>query len=555
MKKLFIIFAALVSLISITNAELQEESGYHICRASRKRAFVSGEAIVCMSADVRGGMETIPSRNALKEKFGVYSIERLTRREPDNIEKIHHLDRLYLFRFSKEEPVANFINYIARDDAIEYAQPNFLYKLFCDPNDSLFAEQWNLRKAKFTDGWDHQTGDPLVTIAMVDAGLDWSHPDLCDNTWVNPGEDLDGDGVVFDSDDLNGEDDDGNGYIDDLIGWDWTHDDNDPAPTFTGEDHGTLCGGIANAVTNNNEGIAGAAYNCKLIALRCTHPEEPLSISTWAAICAIVYARVMGADVINMSWGSCGYDNVLNDVIQASHLSGMVITASAGTYCDSSVICYPAGYENVIAVTATDSSDRKLGNANYGDWIDVCAPGQDIYSTIPEGGYGLYSGTSVAAPQVAALVALLRAQNPDSSNFWIEHRIFETCDNIDSLNPGYEGKLGHGRINALEALSSVGIEGNNQAIKRIKLRIHPNPAFSSLELHYAIPSSQEVVLRIYDISGGLVKELVNDSQNKGNHAVIWGAKDLYNKRVRNGIYFVVLKAGRMETTEKVVVLH
>lgn len=415
--------------------------------------WVDGEAIVSFRSKLvetaPGTFELPPSLYLTKDRFGFYDIEPLLQGRMDEMDTQYGLDRAYILRFDPSENVKDFVAQVSLSPDVEIAEPNYLYRLFITPDDPLFPSQWFLYDIKAPQGWEIQKGSPNVVIAVVDAGIDTAHPDLNANLWRNPGEVLDG------------IDNDGNGYIDDIVGWDWTKGDNDPTPTYFGfpgwppdEDHGTWCNSIANAVTNNTTGVAGVAWNVQMMGMRTTAWRSPGHISTDHAVSAIHYARVNGAHVISCSWGGNRFSHFVNNAIQQAHHAGLVIVAAAGND-NSSARHYPAAYDNVIAVGGTEPGNRKWGSSNYGTWVDVCAPAAGIYGCDTDGtGSDLYespSGTSGSAPQVAGLAALLFSKYPDSSNIFIENRIFETSVPIDDTL--YEqGKLGHGKINMFKAL-------------------------------------------------------------------------------------------------------
>lgn len=413
--------------------------------------WVEGEAIVRFTPEGNRRIGSIASIDSLNQVFEVYEVARLLRKAPSKMDTDYGLDRVHLFRFSPEKEVFDFVQAYRKNRWIELVEPNRRYTLCREPDDSLFSFQWNLSKIFCPEGWEIQTGTDSTVIAVVDVGTDWQHPDLQDNVWINKDEDINLNGqfepwLAASGGDLDSIDNDLNGYVDDVIGWDWADDDNDPVPTLPEETHGTWCNGIANAVTDNEQGMAGVAYNCRSMAVRC-------SMVTSTLIPAINYASANGAHVISCSWGSYYPSAVLNDAIQAAHASGVVICAAAGNK-DTDQLHYPSCYENVIAVAASDSLDRldRIGShSNYGDCIDVCAPGYRIYGTTPGDGYERADGTSASSPGVAGLAALLKARYPDSSNTFIEKRIFRCCDSMpDTLF--LQGKLGHGRINVHRAL-------------------------------------------------------------------------------------------------------
>ena len=207
-----------------------------------------------------------------------------------------------------------------------------------------------------------------------------------------------------------------------------------------------------------NRGIAGVSWNCKIMSIR-SFDSGGYGTDTDAAD-AIIYASDNGADVISMSWGSDSSSQYIQDAVDYAYETGVVLVAAAGNY-DTDEEHYPAAYENVIAVAATDENDRRAffgcwGScyySNYGEWIGVSAPGRNIVSMALNNDYATYSGTSMACPHVAGLAALIISHFPEYSNAMVIERIITTTDNIDSPNPGFEGLLGTGRINAYKALT------------------------------------------------------------------------------------------------------
>ncbi|MBP5331155.1 MAG: S8 family serine peptidase [Lachnospiraceae bacterium] len=264
-------------------------------------------------------------------------------------------------------------------------------------------------------GWyayeaDEHTGQPVI-IAVIDTGVDFNHPDLADSMWINPGEIPD-----------NGKDDDGNGYIDDVYGWDFYNNDNTICHYITDEatgnriadpddcdDHGTHIAGVIAAARNNGIGIAGIASvgNVKIMSLKIhggTNRKGKLS----DAIKAIRYAERMGASVCNISWGTYTYSASLASAIRNSKMLFVCAAGNDGTDNDKHPI-YPAcfGFDNIISVGFVNAHGKLPFNSNYGhDTVDIVVPGTDIMSTTV-GSYSAISGSSMAAPQVSAIAALL----------------------------------------------------------------------------------------------------------------------------------------------------
>lgn len=308
------------------------------------------------------------------------------------------------------------------------------------PGDPLYPEQWFFPIMQAPSAWDLTHGSPTVVVAVVDNGTDWEHVDMSANIWSNSLESPN-----------NGIDDDLNGFIDDIRGWDFIGNDNDPAPG--GEDyHGTHTAGLVSAMMNNGRGVVGMAPSCKLMPLRCGSGDY-----ITAGIDGILYAAHNGADVISLSWGGTSSNPWEQEVINDALLVGAVIVAAAGNE-HSTIAHYPAAYEGVMAIAATDLNDE-LWNAgsigsNYGPWITVCAPGVSILSLVPEG-YGTSSGTSMSTPLVAGIAALVKSYHPSWTNDQIVSQIVNTANDIYPKNPSYIGDLGSGRVNAYRALAET----------------------------------------------------------------------------------------------------
>ncbi len=307
------------------------------------------------------------------------------------------------------------------------------------PNDPYFSSLYGMQKLHAPDAWEYSTGSSDVIVAVVDTGVDYTHPDLAANMWVNSNEIP-----------ANGVDDDVNGYIDDYRGWDFYNNDNNPADDHS---HGTHCAGTVGAVGNNGIGVVGVTWNVSIMPLKFMGAGG--SGPTSAAISAINYARMEGADVISNSWGGDDYSSALKTAIDNS--GAVVVCAAGNDYGRNTDVNpqYPSAYtsSNIIAVLSTDSSDSLSTFSNIGPTsVDLGAPGTSIYSTIPGTGYGSKSGTSMATPHVAGLAALVKAENSSLSVTEVKALIM---DNVDPL-PALSGKcLKGGRINAYKTMAAV----------------------------------------------------------------------------------------------------
>lgn len=326
-----------------------------------------------------------------------------------------------------------------------------------EPNDSLFASQWALQTIRAPEAWRITAGDPNILIAVIDTGLDFHHPDLRTGIWINSGEDINHNGVA-DSPDFNGIDDDRNGFSDDVRGWDFTD-----APNFTdGGDylnrdndaadengHGTAVTGIIAATANNRIGIAGFAPGCRVMVLRAGTSQGLLEEDDVAS--AIVYAVQNGARVINMSFGDVVVSPVLRDVIRFAHARGVVLVASSGNSATDKPH-YPSGFAETISVGATNKTDQLAGFSNYGATIDVVAPGLEIWTTALGGKYGLFAGTSAAAPFVSALAGLLLSRSPSWSNEMVRAAMINSAQDLGEKS--WDRFYGAGRLDAAAALQT-----------------------------------------------------------------------------------------------------
>jgi len=394
-----------------------------------------------------------PSVDKINKKHAALKIEKVFKsfKTPGRVEfskiknknvNVPDLFQFYKIKFAKDVGnISDIINEYKSDPNIEYAEPNYLQEKSGIPDDPLFDKEWHLSNPagfdiKATQGWDISKGSPVV-IALVDSGVDFNHEDLKDNIWTNSDE-------VYD----NGLDNDNNGYINDIRGWNFSENNNNPADD---DGHGTICAGIMAAKGNNGIGTAGVCWDAKIMALK-------VFPNSYADVCAeaIRYAAYNGAKIISNSWGSSYRSQIIKDAIDYAKAMGAVLVFAAGNNNSTDEI-YPACYPEVIAVGATDSSDKKAYFSNYGTWVDVFTPGASIYGTLPNNKYEYMSGTSMACPMVSGLAGLILSKYPDLTNDQVKISIENGCDNIDLLNPGYEGLLGKGRINVFSAFDLLAL--------------------------------------------------------------------------------------------------
>jgi subtilisin family serine protease len=348
--------------------------------------------------------------------------------------------------------------------SVEYVEPDYPLRIALEtgdivplPDDVLFGSQWALHNTGQLGGtpdadidapeaWERAAALSPVVVAVIDTGVDPAHPDLVRRMWTNPDE-IPGNGI----------DDDHNGYTDDMHGINTITGAGDP---MDDHGHGTHCAGIIAAEANNGVGIAGVGEDVRIMAVKFL--DESGSGSTSDAIEAINYViteKKKGSPVrvISASWGNLFYSRSLYKAIFTARSHDILFVAAAGNYGLLNDVWpfYPASYpqDNIIAVAATDDTDRLAPFSSYGTrTVDLAAPGVSILSTVPGGDYAMYTGTSMAVPHVAGVAALLFGEQPDASFLQVKKRILSGVDPIPALGPKVASG---GRLNALGALGPL----------------------------------------------------------------------------------------------------
>lgn len=347
------------------------------------------------------------------------------------------LSLIYELRYSASLPIEKVINKLLSTHIFIYAEPHIIPQLNYNPNDPLAnpTDQYHLQTINAFNAWGVNKGDSSIVIGVTDTGIDPSHPDLF-NCIKRNYNDL-----------PDGIDNDGDLYIDNYLGWDLGSNDNDA--TFAANPHGVHVCGIAGATTDNATGGAGVGFNCKILPIKISDASGSLV----AAYEGIKYGADHGCSVINCSWGSTGSSQFGQDIIDYATINkNCLVVAAAGNNIFNTDF-YPAAYNYVLAVANTNSGDAKSNSSNYGYFVDVCAPGENIFSTWPGNMYVNQSGTSMASPVTAGAAGLVKKQFPSYSALQIGERLKVTSDNIYPLNAPYINRLGSGRINLFRALT------------------------------------------------------------------------------------------------------
>jgi len=424
--------------------------------------FAPGELIVKLKKETSFSKSSLA---ALNEKHQVYALEKVFPNTEGSI-----LDNIYLLHLSIESDILSIVREYASCPDVVYAEPNGITYLCGIPNDANFSNQWHLHNTgqiilgnisgipdadiDAPEAWDVETGNPDVVITILDSGIDYTHPDLVDHIWNNTDE-------IFG----NGIDDDHNGYIDDVKGWDFCYNDSDPKDVLG---HGTMCAGITGAVTDNGIWGAGVAWNCKIMSVQAFNDA---GWGYWSNISAgIQYDAAHGADSLSMSFGGYVGESLLRDALNYSYGKGVFLCAAAGNDHIMSKF-YPAAYDHVIAVAATDYNDERAVFSNYGEWVHIAAPGDIIYSTMPTyhvpfNDYGARenfdqgSGTSYATPMVAGVAALLLSKDFSLTSDEVEAFL---CGYVDPYNS--TKYIGTGRLNAQKALAGLEVSDVEIEIK------------------------------------------------------------------------------------------
>ncbi len=408
------------------------------------------------------GMQYVPDQVLVKFKPSLSEEMREATVVAYQSRKIRRIPRIDIYQLHTPENVSveEMLYLLEQNPDVEYAVPNHIRHLAITPNDPLFGQQYALYNPgqtvppgspqgierpdiKASEAWEETMGDDDIIIAILDTGVDFDHPDLDDKILSN--------------------------------GYDFVNDDSDPTDDHG---HGTLVAGIAAAETNNGEGIAGVAWNCKILPIKIADAAGIVDVAT--EILGIERAVQNGAHVINLSIAGPGYSQPERDAIRDAYNNGVVVVAAAGNVGGGTE--YPAAYDECMAVAATDIDDLRTDWSNYGPEIDVAAPGEEIIGPVPTWywgpgsfPYGSGDGTSLSAPHVAGLAALIISIKGmeegdillDNNDILIVEDVMNiirfTADDVNYANySGRDDFIGYGRINMERALVPIIISSLNK---------------------------------------------------------------------------------------------
>jgi len=433
-----------------------------------------------------------------------------------NLQKIKSLlkGKIDFLRIPDGGVPSDLCRLIRAHSEVIFVTPNYKHKLTAVPDDPRYSAQYHLPLIDAPDAWDLVTGSKLISVGVLDTGLRYTHEDIGvggvvgNNLWLNTTEDLDIDGT-YSAGDLDGIDDDFNGYIDDVIGYDFSDNDSNPAHDAGDSGHGSHVAGIIGAQGNNATGVCGVNWDVSIAALK-VFPNA----TTQVLVDAIDYAVDNNMDVINMSLGGPLYNAAEQAAINAAVAAGVVVVVSAGN-ADIQYPSYPAGYDNVITVASSDSADALSSFSNMGynnatyNHVDITAPGSAIWSLGigSDSDYMQMGGTSMACPLVAGCVALLLDYDSGliGNVSGITSRVQNTAEDIDATNPGHEGLTGAGRINVNRMLRNLTKPSAKPVISR---------SFEKLHKSYKSPNAT-ILLVDDDIGTGAAVHAMEALNNAG----------------------------------------
>ncbi|MBN2669934.1 MAG: S8 family peptidase [Bacteroidales bacterium] len=361
-----------------------------------------------------------------------------------NVHKQCALSSIFKIKLQDSTDFSRTLKYLQKSNIVVYVEPVYIDQVLYQPSDTRIGSQYSLSVCHAYEAWDICKGDSNIVIGVTDTGINFDHEDLRTNIFYNV------------NDPIDGLDNDFDGYVDNYMGWDFGSDDNNPQWNESGTSgnaiHGTFVAGLAGARTDNGKGMACFGFSNKILPIKVSNDNGYIT----KGYESIIYAAEHGCDIINCSWGGTTPHQFGRDVIRyVTEDLNVIVVAAAGNE-NNQKLYYPASYENVVSVAASNASDNKWESSSYNWRVDIIAPGEQVFSTLTNSSYSTSSGTSFASPIVASSLALLKAYYPDTlSNTQLIEILKTSGDIIDTLpaNIDYQGLIGRSRLNIYRALT------------------------------------------------------------------------------------------------------
>lgn len=480
-----------------------------------------------------------------------------------------------LVRLARGVSVNHALVTLKNNPSVAIAEPNLIYRAILAssndgiPNDTDFAKLWGLKNTGQADSanqigtagvdigvtglWaEGIKGSKSVVVAVIDTGIDWTHPDLVDNLYTNAGES----GAWTPANDAerakapgcsdrscNQIDDDKNGFVDDVRGWNFW---NNTRLSSDDHDHGTHCAGTIGGVGDNGKGVAGVSHSVTMMPIKFLGADGSGTLD--AAVKSIQYATKMGVNIMSNSWGGGGYSEALKVAIDEANAKGILFVAAAGNdrNDNDARASYPASYAipNVVSVAAMDNQGKLAAFSNFGkSTVHVAAPGVQVHSTVKGGGYKAFSGTSMACPHVSGVAALMMANDSSLTAVEIKKRLIETSVKLATLK---RKSVSNGMVNAYNAVHNIvppSDEPNESLWKSMPYAVeskHPYDLNSDLKFEIKVPGAKYIrvvfekvaleknydKLAVKDAAGSVAEELTGTYANykseyvKGDTAIL-----------------------------------